>query len=284
MAETAMTARRLISRLLKHGASHVTMAELLAESQIIWPIAPDQDVSEVCVHAEEFMACAYRNCQQANSIVARMKRGDGEKDPDLLTALKKYVEDTCGAIKEVDNALKRKASSLETLLFEIPGKSDDQVSWSNLIGRRDVIAHRLLTVDNERVYREAERDFSSLQELLSRVYSAPTKADFGSGMAPGCLLRTDALNKLMPTVHGDCPRIGNSLVLVFEDVVDGLLCLRMGRTEKNKIALATPRPICFSLAGVESLDPFTNHNGLADALSAARRHERGEFVGPSGSN
>ena len=95
-----------------------------------------------------------------------------------MAALKKYVEDTCEAIKQVDNELKGNGSSLETLLFEIPGESDNQVSWRNLIGRRDVIAHRLLTVDDERVYREAERDFCLLVELISRVYFVPIKPGF----------------------------------------------------------------------------------------------------------
>ena len=49
-----------------------------------------------------------------------------------------------------------------------------------LIGRRDVIAHGLLTVDDERVYREAERDFGLLVELISRVYFVPIKTDFGA--------------------------------------------------------------------------------------------------------
>ena len=220
-----------------------------------------------------------------------MRADDGEKDPDLLTALKKYVEDACGGIKEVDNVLKRNGSSLEALLYEIPGTSDGNVSWRDLIGRRDVIAHQLLTVDDDRVYHEAERerDFGfpvavhALQELLSRVHFAPIRTDFGSGRGACPLLRTEALNKLSPSAHGERPQIGTSIVFVFEDVpqIDGFLCLRMGRTEKNKLTLATPRRIYFSLTGVQSLENVRDDKGFMDeALSAAVRTEQGVFVGP----
>ena len=183
----------------------------------------------------------------------RMRQDEGARDADLMTALKKYVEDTCEAIKQVDNELTQNGSSLETLLFEIPGQSDEQVSWRNLVGRRDVIAHQLLTVDDRRVYREAERDFCSLHELISRVYFAPIKTRFKAGRGAGPLLRLEALDSLMPAVGGERPRIGTALVFVFEDEVEGFLSIRMGRTEKNKIALQTPRPMHFSFAGVDGI-------------------------------
>ena len=56
------------------------------------------------------MLSAARTCRRAQRIMDRMRRGEGRKDSDLMTALKKYVEDTCGAIKEVDNGLKRNGS------------------------------------------------------------------------------------------------------------------------------------------------------------------------------
>ena len=274
----AGNAERFISRLVKHGASHGSVAELVAKGQIIWSIGSDQEVSEACLHAEEFMSSAGRTCRRARGVMDRMRPGGGRKDTDLITALKKYVEDTCGAIKEVDNELKRNGSSLEKLLFEIPGESDDRVSWRNLIGRRDVIAHQLLTVDDERVYREAERDFGSLEELISRVYFAPIKTDFGAGRGAGPLMRTEILNKLAPVVGGERPRIGTCVVFVFEDVVDGFVCLRMGRTETNKIAIAAPRAMYFSVAGVDGMENVTDNKGLREVLSASRKNEQGTFV------
>ena len=54
----ARNAKRFISRLVKHGVSHVSMPELVASAQIIWSIRSDQEVSEACLHAEEFMLSA----------------------------------------------------------------------------------------------------------------------------------------------------------------------------------------------------------------------------------
>lgn len=99
-----------------------------------------------------------------------------------------------------------------------------------LVGRRDVIAHQLLTVDDLRVYQEAERDFCSLQELISRVYFAPIKTNFNAGRGATPLFRREVVNRLSPAVGGERPRIGSFLVFVFEDVVDGFWCLRMGRS------------------------------------------------------
>ena len=44
-----------------------------------------------------------------------------------------------------------------------------------------MLVHRLLTIDNERVHREAERDFGVLFELVSRVYFVPVRTDFDTG-------------------------------------------------------------------------------------------------------
>ena len=96
-----------------------------------------------------------------------------------MTALKKYVEDTCAALKEVDNTLEKNNSSLSQLFYEIPqGTSESELSWRSLIGRRDVIAHQLLTVNGERVYYEAKRDFDSLYQLLTRIYFSPIKNQY----------------------------------------------------------------------------------------------------------
>ena len=85
------------------------MPEFVAQAQIIWSIRSDQEVSEACLHADEFMLSAARTCRLVQSIMHRMRRGEGKKDADLMTALKKYVEDTCEAIKQVDNELKGNA-------------------------------------------------------------------------------------------------------------------------------------------------------------------------------
>ena len=232
--------KRLLARMVKHGATQVEMASLLEQSEIVWRIGAEDEVSETCVHLEELMASAARSCRSALNVMARMDRTDGSKDPDLLTALKKYVQDTCEAIKQADNCLKRKGSGLAQVFFEVPEASQGEVSWRELVGRREVLAHRLLTVDDERVYREAERDFGALYELLSRVYFAPIKTNLiaGEGVCP--LLRADALRRLAPSADGRTPEIGSSLVFVCEDSKKGFLAFRVGRSESNTILLAGP--------------------------------------------
>ena len=189
-----------------------------------------------------------RTCRQAIDLMGRMKIERNRQHDDLAVALRKYVEDTCEAIKQVDNELKKNGSSLEELLFEIPGAACDQVSWRNLIGRREVIAHKLLTVDDETVYKEAERDFALLGELVSRVFFAPTKTDLHNGRPMQPLLRSEVLHKLEPAVPGELPRIGTSLIFIVEDVTMGLTYLRMGRTEENKLALAGPPGTTMSIS------------------------------------
>ena len=232
---------RLLARMVKHGANEVEMTDLLEQSQIVWRIGAKDEVSETCVRLEEWMASAGRSCRSALDVMIRMNRTDGPKDPDLLTALKKYVEDACEAIKQVDNCLKRKGSGLAQVLFEIPEASQEgEVSWRELVGRRDVLAHRLLTIDDERVYCDAERDFGALFELLSRVYFVPVKTDLDAGKGFGPLLKTDAVHRLAPSMDGCTPEIGSSLVFICEDSNKGFLTFRMGRSENNTILLAGP--------------------------------------------
>ena len=259
---------RLISKLMKHGASHVSIPELVANGQVIWSIGAGQEVSKPCLHAEEFMSSAARNCHRANSVIARMRQDKARGDVDLMTALKKYVEDTCAAIKEVDDELKRNGSSLDKLLFEIPGEeTDDQMSWRNLIGRRDVIAHQLLTIDDDRVYREAERDFGLLEQFISRVYFAPVRTDFRSGRGTQPLFQTEILHKLAPTRHGERPRIGNSIVFVFDDIADGFVWVRMGVSETNKMVLGASRSMYLSMGSVEGMEDVKDEDGLRKVVA-----------------
>ncbi|MYN68061.1 MAG: hypothetical protein F4X11_24090 [Acidobacteria bacterium] len=219
----------------------MSVDELMARSNIVWQIRADQEISDVCTRAEEFMMYAARTCSQAVDVMKRM-RDEESRQIDLSTALKKYVEDTCEAIKQVDNLLKSRGSDLGALLFEIPERARDQVSWRNLIGRRDVIAHNLLTVDDERVHREAERDFGLLKKLVSRVFFVPIKTNCRNGHlnVPLPPLRTELLHDLDPAEPGTLPGIGASLVFIAEDTTIGFSYLRMGRTKENQLLLAGP--------------------------------------------
>ena len=261
MCKEGQNQARLLASMVNHGATEVKISELFRESQLIWQIRPEHAVSETCIRLEEFMASAARNSQRSLSVMERMHGLGGFQDHDLLTALKKYVEDTCEAIKVVDNTLKNNGASLESLLFEIPNEtSDDEVSWRNLIGRRDVIAHRLLTVDDDRVYREAIRDFGSLYQLLSKVYFAPMKIDRASGEGLTPLLRAEVLRSLAPSGYGQVPHIGQSLVFVCEDKIKGFQSFRFGRTEDNKLLIGAshaPRRLRLSVYELNQTESST---------------------------
>lgn len=231
---------RLVARMEKHGATQVEAADIVEESEIVWHIGANDQVSETCVHAEEIMLSGARSCRRALNLMARMERSDHSQDPDLATALRKYVEDTCEAIKQVDNALKRKGSGLATLLFEIPNSLQGETSWRDLIGRRDVIAHQLLTVDDQMVYREAQRDFGSLHALLTRVYFVPAKTNLEGGQGFGPMLKGSVLNRLARSQPGKQPTIGQSLVFVCEDERLGFVAFRFGRSPNNKLLIGGP--------------------------------------------
>ena len=202
------------------------------------------------------MSSAARNCQSALRVIDRLQDSVDQRDPDLLTALKKYVEDAGQAFKELDDTLGRNDASLASLFFEIPSKTEeDEASWRNLIGRRDVIAHRLLTIDDEQVYKEAVGDFGSLRQLLSRIYFAPVKSDLASDAIPSPALRMEVVNSLIPATHGRTPRIGESFIFIYEDKREGLWPIRMGRTEGNKGLIASPHNLPhFSLDGMSKED------------------------------
>ena len=138
----------------------------------------------------------------------------------------------------------------------------------------------MLTVDDERVYREAERDFGLLVELISRVYFVPIKTDFGAGRSLEPLIRGEVVASLPPTAKGERPQIGTCLVFVYEDVVDGFVCLRMGRTETNTIMFAPHRAMYFGVAGVDGMENVKDDKGFREAVSASRKNEQGAFVDP----
>ena len=229
----------LLQRMVKHGAEEVPVSELFQRSEIVWQIGANESISKTCVRLEEFITSAARNAQDALKVIDRMHNSDGLRDNDLLTALKKYVEDTCEAIKVIDNILKNNSSSLNILFVEVPNESkSEEISWRSLIGRRDVIAHGLLTVDNEKVYREAVRDFGNLHQLLSRTYFVPVKTDLNSGRGFSPVIRGEAIKKLSPAEANKTPNICESLIFICDDKHQGFVSLRLGRSEKNRALIA----------------------------------------------
>ena len=218
------------------------MSKLYRESPVVFRIRPDDEISETCIHLEEFMSSAARNSKNALKVIDRMNGSGKTKDTDLLTALKKYVEDTCEAIKKVDSTLKDNNSGLQSLLIEIPNEtSEDEVSWRSLVARRDVIAHGLLTVDDDRVYMEAVRDFDLLHQLLKRVYFVPVKTNWATDRGFPIDLKADVWRSLVPTAEGRNPRLGESLIFIAEDRIEGFIAFRIGRTEDDRILMSSSK-------------------------------------------
>ena len=89
----------LIANMVKHGARRVETQDLLREGVLIWRLERERPLSETCIHLEEFMSVAARNCRSALDVIEKIDSLPETEDPDLFTALKKYVEDTCQAIK-----------------------------------------------------------------------------------------------------------------------------------------------------------------------------------------
>ena len=235
---------QLLANLLRHGATQVDLDYLFKESVVTWRIGPEDEVSEACIRSELFMSNAARNAQSALRVIDRMSDSDNAEDGDLHAALRKYVEDTGESIKVVDNTLRDNGTNLETLFIEVPRQaSDDEMSWRSLIGRREVIAHKLLTVDNSRVHREAVRDFGLLHQLLSKIHFNPVKVDLTSGHPFGSMFRADVIRSLTPSKANETPGIGQCIIFVFEDKQRGFLSLRFGRGENNHVLIAASQPL-----------------------------------------
>ena len=197
------------------------------------PLKDGDEASDICAQSQDRLLIAARNCREALDLMASM---NGPDNRHLVTALKKYVEDTCEAIKQIDNLLKVKGTSLKKILVEIPGKSKGGLSWRSIIGLRDVLVHKL-TVDNTRFYREASQSCAPLYDLLARVYFAPVKTDVTAGeslVSPS--IKREALVNLVP--YGDneerTPEIAKTLVFICEDRSGEFLFFRLGRTTNPK--------------------------------------------------
>lgn len=249
MEERNLVDDKLISEMLRHGAQQVETQDLLRESVLVWSISEGTTVSRINIRLDELMSSAARNCKSALDVIKRIDTLHPVQDPDLFAALKKYVEDTCEAIKVADNELRDRQSGLADLLQEYSGGSThSDATWKNLIGRRDVIAHQILTVDEQRVYDETKRDFHSLYSLISRVYFVPTKTDLDNEVGFQPLFRTELIKDLTPAKVGESMRPGNSLIFICDDATHGFLSLKMGKTENNLALIAASKPIKLSLS------------------------------------
>ncbi|MYB15452.1 MAG: hypothetical protein F4X41_00230 [Chloroflexi bacterium] len=228
-------AQEFINKRIEHGARLVDDSrELVDEAEIIWSINPGEDlVSQLCVECLEFMNLAARNSGRAVELLEDPRT---EGDHHRSTALKKYVEDTGQALKEIDNRLKVRGSSLIALFPELPKEI-----WRDLLARRNVIAHRILSVDDKRVREEAGRYFRDLYRLVRRIEFSPVMVNLKTGLIPGPQFKGSVLLDLPLVAPGMQPKLGEALIVVYE-TEKGVLALRFGRTNANTLAIASSIP------------------------------------------
>lgn len=233
----------------RRGARAVDLETLYAESAAVFAFSPDDVISELSVECMEFMLSAARSAASAISV---LDCPDSKDDPHLSTALKKYVEDTGEALKQVDNRLRKADSSLEGLFPDLLG--DDAADWRSLIGRRDVIAHQVLTVDDSRVRAEANRDFRTLLSLLENINFVPVMTDRSSGRIFGVQLRSEVLHRLPAVESGSdvTAVIGGSLIFVCHDIEHGLVTYRLARSPEDELLVASSLPWPLNLSIVKA--------------------------------
>ncbi len=194
------------------------------------PTDPQQRPSKLCQGLSSWLGKAVENAGEALRAIVLIQESDLDRKL-RLTALKKYVEDTGEAIKTIDNKLKKHGSSLVTLIFEIPETGEEDMSWRNLIGRRDVIAHKLLNINDERVYSEAVRDFKRLHLLLTKIHFYPYKISSANAMK--VRFPPEQLKSLIPHTRGPLT-IGQSLILIVEHEHEGLFSARLGWNDDDE--------------------------------------------------
>lgn len=237
---TEVSVEQFLAIRQRRGAKLVDFAELQEQARVTFIIPENSEVSQLCVECMEFMASASRDTAAAISVLERLDEAD---DPHLMTALKKYVEDTGEALKNIDNRLKDRNSSLADLFPELPGGDDLAPTWRELIARRDVIAHRILSVDDARVREEATRDFELLHTLLRNINFVPTKTDMVKGRGFPVMMRAEAIRSLPAVDAGStASELGAAVVFVFEDVQHGFHAFRFGRSSENNLMVASTLP------------------------------------------
>ena len=233
----------------RRGATRVGMDEMYEESVVIFPISTSSPIAEPFVEMSEFMSAAARSAVAGVEVLDRLNTED---DPHLVAALKRYVEDTGQALKEVDNRLKKLHSGLNELFPEIP-------SWKSLIGRRDVIAHQILTLDDNKVREEANRDFRALCQLLSKIHFAPTIIDLEQGIGPEVVIRSNQLRGLAESEAGQEAFLpGGALVVVCLDTRKGIVTFRLGRGPNNRALMAVSHPGEYGFT-VSKVNPPARH-------------------------
>ena len=210
------------------------MDKMFDRCGVVFPASTSRPIAEPCVEMYEFISAAARSAVAGVEVLDRL---NGKDDPHLVAALKRYVEETGQALKEVDNRLKALHSGLNELFPEFS-------SWKELISRRDVIAHGILTLD---VFTGSVRKqigtsgrfvnscLTSTSPLRSRISNKAS--------AQRLQIRGKLLRELEPSEAGqEAFVLGGALVVVCLDARKGIVAFRLGRSPHNTVVLAVSHP------------------------------------------
>ena len=117
-----------------------------------------------------------------NALLCRSRMVDGGaplSDPDLCWALAKYVENTEESVKQLDNITH---GLLLAELTEIPFSDPDaNLTWKNLKGMRERLAHRFWEIDHDVVLDTVMNDFPLLDDLFDCLYIVPEPFNVRTG-------------------------------------------------------------------------------------------------------
>ena len=102
-----------------------------------------------------------------------------------------------------------------------------------------MIAHQILTTDEDRVREEANLDFRALSQLLPNIHFAPAITDLEQGIGPNVIVCSNRLRELAPSEAGQPAFVlGGARVIVCLDAREGIVTFRFGRSPDNEALLA----------------------------------------------
>ena len=215
----------------RHGATRVDMDEMYQDAVVNFPISTNKTIAEPCVEMSEFIAAAARSAVNAVEVLDRLNTED---DPHLVAALKRYVEDTGQALKEVDNRLKKLHSGSERA---VPRDSIVEKSHSSSRCDRTQNTH---SRRRQRSGRKRTVTTGKLCQLLSNIHFAPTIIDLEQGVGPKVRYSLQfSCERLAPSAAGQDGFVpGGALVIVCLDARKGIVTFRLGRGPDNQALLA----------------------------------------------
>lgn len=161
-----------------------------------------------------------------------MDSGAPLADRDLCWALAKYVENTEESVKQLDNITHR---LLLAELIEIPLSGPDaNLTWKNLKGMRERLAHRFWEIDNRVVLDAVMHDFPLLDALFDSLHIVPEPFNIRTDQTADFIVSTEWIRKIRYARGPEDPLLpGNSFIAAAYDRDFGWNMFRVGLNEER---------------------------------------------------